>query len=210
MLRIISPDANNLRRFKVGANLDFHTSIILASARVANNWTLLVLGVVFISRFKSERDILFILFYNYQSLTSISFQATSMLTKSKFRNFLDCQNEFWLDQHFPEPRGELSLQEQYRREAGNEVERLARTLRPFVYPDHRTVEFRRVFRTEKLFAETDIVVSDPTTGEIEIYEVKSGTKAKPEYLVDLAFQCHVAEQSGFHVRKAFLITVDSS
>src|SRR5207248_5528554 len=59
-------------------------------------------------------------------------------------------------------------------------------------------------------AETDIVVSDPTTGEIEIYEVKSGTKAKREYLIDLAFQCHVAEQSGFHVRKAFLITVDSS
>ncbi|MBK8151237.1 MAG: hypothetical protein IPK58_24290 [Acidobacteria bacterium] len=44
-----------------------------------------------------------------------------MLTKSKFKKFLDCPNEFWLDHHLPAPPAELSLNDQLRREAGYEL-----------------------------------------------------------------------------------------
>ena len=124
------------------------------------------------------------------------------LTKSKFRRFIDCKNEFWLDHHFPE-EGQVaeSLEYQLRREAGYEVERLARTLPILGDTDGTRVVFGMDFETEDLFAKADIVVTDQSTGEIEIYEVKSGTKAKPEYVLDLAFQCHVATAAGFRVRR---------
>lgn len=130
-----------------------------------------------------------------------------MINKSHIRNYLQCKNEFWLDHHFPDDMRELSLNDQLRREAGYEVERLAKTLPPFQGPD---VEFGKEFQTADLYAKADIVITDASTGEIEIYEVKSGTKAKDEYLIDLAFQCHVAAQAGFVVRKASIITVDNT
>lgn len=133
-----------------------------------------------------------------------------MLTKSKFRNFLACKNEFWLDHHFPEQRGEPTLNEQLRREAGYEVERLARTLLIFRDPDGTRVAFGKDFATEMMFAKADIVVTEPDTGEIDIYEVKSGTKAKEDYQTDLAFQVLVAEQSGHKVRSAYLIFLENT
>ncbi len=132
-----------------------------------------------------------------------------MLTKSKFRNFLSCKNEFWLDHHFPEQSGELTLDQQLRREAGYQVERLARTLPIFADPDGTCVAFGKDFATESLFAKADIVVTDADTGEVDIYEVKSGTKAKEDYKTDLAFQCFVAEQSGYVVRNAYLIFINT-
>lgn len=132
------------------------------------------------------------------------------LTKSKFRRFIDCKNEFWLDHHFPEQVEPDSLEYQLRREAGYEVERLARTLPIFADPDGTRVTFGKDFETETLFAKADIVVTDSATGEIDIYEVKSGTKAKPEYVLDLAFQCHAATAAGFQVRKAYLIVLDTT
>lgn len=61
-----------------------------------------------------------------------------------------------------------------------------------------------------MFAKADIVVTDLDTGEIDIYEVKSGTKAKEDYQTDLAFQCFVAEQAGYKVRNAYLIFLDKT
>lgn len=134
-----------------------------------------------------------------------------MLTKSDFKNFLSCKNEFWLDHHFPEEKVEPSLEYQIRREAGYEVEGFAKTLTQFRDRDNvTTVDFGREFQTETLYAKADIVVTDNLTGEIEIFEVKSGTKAKEEYQIDLAFQCIVAEKSGFKVRRGHLIFLDNS
>ncbi|MBX7062700.1 MAG: DUF2779 domain-containing protein [Pyrinomonadaceae bacterium] len=131
------------------------------------------------------------------------------LTKSKFRRFADCKNEFWLDHHFPEQAEPDSLEYQLRRETGYEVERLARTLPIFADPDGTRVAFGKDFETDTLFAKADIIVTDPETGDIEIYEVKSGTKAKDDYKIDLAFQCFVAERSGYTVRNAYLIFINS-
>jgi CRISPR/Cas system-associated exonuclease Cas4 (RecB family) len=133
-----------------------------------------------------------------------------MLTKSDFQRFLTCKNEFWLDHHFPEEKSEPSLEYQLRREAGYEVEGLARTLAAFKDRNDVTVDFGTEFQTDALYAKADIVLTDNVTGEIEIYEVKSGTKAKQEYQIDLTFQCVVAEKAGFNVRKGHLIFLDNS
>lgn len=132
------------------------------------------------------------------------------LTKSDFVRFIDCKNEFWLDAHFPEPAGELSLLDQHKRQFGYDVEGLARTHPKFSEPDGVAIEFAKTFQTEKAFAKSDIVATDLATNEIEIYEVKSGTSSKEEYKLDLAFQCVVARAAGYNLRAAHLITVDSS
>jgi hypothetical protein len=133
------------------------------------------------------------------------------LTKSKFRRFLECRNEYWLDHHFPEETALTeTLEYRHRRETGYEVEILARTLAIFAESENAAVHFSRDFATDELFAKADIVVTDRETGEIDIYEVKSGTKAKDDYIVDLAFQCHVASAAGFRVRQAYLILLDTS
>lgn len=133
-----------------------------------------------------------------------------MLTKTNFRNFVDCSNEFWLNHNFPEPAGELSLNDQLRRETGYEVETLARTMSRFANGSGHTVEFGKEFKTGSLYAKADIVVTDLATGNIEIYEVKSGTKVKDEYQIDLTFQCIVASKTGTNVSRGFLITLDNS
>lgn len=130
-----------------------------------------------------------------------------IMNKSHFKKFLSCPNEFWLDHHFPEEPVPMSLNGQFRREIGYEVERYARTLPQFVGGN---VAFGKEFDAGDLYAKADIVITDDATGEIEIYEVKSGASAKEEYQIDLAFQCHVAAEAGFVVRGAHLITVDTS
>lgn len=133
-----------------------------------------------------------------------------MLTKSKFQKFVECPNEFWLDHHFPEPVGELDLNAQLRRETGYEVEMLARTHPIFTARDGTKIEFAKEFQTETLYAKADVVMTDLETDEIEIYEIKSGTSAKDEYKLDLAFQIFVAAQAGFRVSKACLIHLNKS
>ena len=133
-----------------------------------------------------------------------------MLTKTDFRKFVDCPNEFWLHHNFPEPAGELSLNDQLRRETGYEVESLARSLSRFADDSGHKVDFGKEFIAEPLYAKADVVVTDLDTGVIDIYEVKSGTKAKDEYQIDLTFQCIVASKAGFKVRRGFLIILDNS
>ncbi|MBK7706571.1 MAG: DUF2779 domain-containing protein [Acidobacteria bacterium] len=111
---------------------------------------------------------------------------------------------------FRPPPAELSLNDQLRREAGYEVEGLARTLKRFSANPSIEVRFGEVFETATLYAKADIVLRDLATGEIELFEVKSGTSAKDEYINDLAFQCFAATECGQKVTRAHLITLDNS
>jgi hypothetical protein len=133
-----------------------------------------------------------------------------MLNKSNFKKFVECKNEFWLDHHFPGGKNEPSLDYLLRREAGYEVEGLARTRDAFVTRQEVTVEYGKEFQTDSLYAKADIVLTNDATGEIEIYEVKSGTKVKEEYQIDLTFQCIVAEKAGFSVKYGYLIILDNT
>jgi hypothetical protein len=131
-----------------------------------------------------------------------------MLTKSAYMEFLRCPREFWLQQTTGE-REDLSLEGQHRREQGYDVQRLAREMSIF---KTGIVNFERRFLSDEYDAKSDVVVTDPDTGEISIYEVKSGTGVdkKPEYIDDVSFQKMVAESLGFKVGKTYVITVDSS
>jgi hypothetical protein len=130
-----------------------------------------------------------------------------LLTKSDFLEFLRCRQEYWLRHHHPELfTEERSLLADHLREQGYEVERLARTLAIF---EGRHVSYQREFVSETLHAKSDIVVTDPSDDSLEIYEVKSGSKVKDEYLIDVAFQKIAAEAAGIKVSKCFIINVDT-
>ena len=88
-----------------------------------------------------------------------------MLTKSHFKNFLACSNEFWLDHHLPRAKVELSLNDQLRREAGYEVEGFARTLPIFTQPSGYRVEYGKEFESGELYAKADIVTIDDLSGD---------------------------------------------
>lgn len=138
-------------------------------------------------------------------------EASPVLTKNSYLEFLRCPREFWLHFHFPvEIDDDLTLQAKHLRQQGFEILQLAKKMRLFTTEADGLVEFGRIFSTEHITTSTDITVTDSATGEISIYEVKSGTRVKPEYIDDVAFQQMTVEMLGFTVRETFLVTVDTS
>jgi hypothetical protein len=135
-----------------------------------------------------------------------------VLTKTAFQEFLRCPREFWLRHHQPDLySGEPSLEGKHRREQGYEVQRYARQLALFTNldPDRYHLQHEKQFRTADLYAKSDTVVTDKVTGSMHIYEVKSSTKKKPEYIDDIAFQKHLAGLNGHFVASTHLITVNN-
>jgi CRISPR/Cas system-associated exonuclease Cas4 (RecB family) len=134
-----------------------------------------------------------------------------MLTKSDFRRYLECPNEFWLDANVPYKQPERTLSESHRREEGYDVQRLAAALRIFQPREGIRVEPSKRFEAENLLAISDFVSTDLTTGEIEIYEAKAtNSPDDKKHLHDVAFQAYVARKAGFNVRKVFLVTCDKA
>lgn len=129
-----------------------------------------------------------------------------MLTKSSYIDYLRCPREFWLSQQSDE-REELSLHARHLREQGYAVQGIARQMSIF---KTGIVNHERTFETAELKSKSDIVVVDETTGELSIYEVKSGSKVKDDYVIDVAFQVMVAEACGFKIKAAYVITVDTT
>ena len=64
------------------------------------------------------------------------------------------------------------------------------------------------FGARNCFCAVDILAIK--NDEVEIYEIKSATKVKEEYMHDLAFQVYVLESAGFKVKKVTLIYVDNT
>lgn len=69
--------------------------------------------------------------------------------------------------------------------------------------------FQARFKAAQLTCICDVieVVGDKT---FDLYEIKSSTSAKPEHMVDLAFQVKVIEDSGFTVRNVSVIHVNNA
>ena len=68
--------------------------------------------------------------------------------------------------------------------------------------------FQGRFEAERLTFICD-VVQVVGQDEVDLYEIKSSTSAKPEHIVDLAFQMVVLEKCGFTVRNIAVIHVDN-
>ena len=132
------------------------------------------------------------------------------LTKTAYLNYLKCPQEFWLAFHQPllisvEPD---SLEYEHLRQQGYAVQQYVKKLAQFQPNDQNVVDFERIFQTSHLYARTDVAVADITTGEIDIYEVKSASKVKEEHYDDVAFQKMTAERSGFLVRNCYVISMN--
>jgi len=131
------------------------------------------------------------------------------LTKTAYLNFLDCPNEFWLANQPSYVHSEpTDLEYEHLRQQGYQVERYIKELSLFAQNDEKLAEFQRVFQTADLYARSDAVITDRSTGVVDLYEIKSSSKVKPEHLADVAFQRVVAERSGFTVGTCNVITMN--
>ena len=131
------------------------------------------------------------------------------LNKTDFLRFLSCPNEFWLKLRMPLLlQTPSTLEYEHLREQGYTVERYAKRLEQFQPTGPFAVDFQRVFQTNDLYAKSDIVVTDSTTGVLDIYEIKSSGSVKPEHLDDVSFQKIVAKKCGFTVGQCFVITMN--
>ena len=68
--------------------------------------------------------------------------------------------------------------------------------------------FNAAFRIDGVEVRADIVTHG-SDGGVEIFEVKSGTKVKPRHVKDVAFQIYAIERSGFEVKKATILHLNS-
>ena len=131
------------------------------------------------------------------------------LTKTSYLHYLKCPPEFWLEYHQPLLfAAEITLEHEHLRQQGYAVEQLARELSRFQTSTEISVDFQRTFQTGDLAARSDVVVTDKTTGEIEIFEIKSSSSIKEEHYDDVAFQKVVAERAGARVRRSHVIIMN--
>jgi len=140
-----------------------------------------------------------------------------------------CAKNTWLRIHKPDLyySTELTEYEQSVMEMGIEVERVARGLFPdgvavtgsqtdgleetrsLIASKTRTL-FQPIFKLEECLALIDVLQHELGTDEWSIYEVKSATKVKEEYLYDLAFQVVLLRKQGIDIRRSFLILLNSN
>ncbi|MCA8953894.1 MAG: DUF2779 domain-containing protein [Planctomycetes bacterium] len=134
---------------------------------------------------------------------------------------MQCKKRLWLDYHRP-IEAELTPTRRALAEVGQQLLALARS----VFPKGVTVDSAdraaAASETKRLLAEGTPVLFDATfeadgaevtcdilvqhkDGEVDVYEVKSGTKITQRYLNDVALQVHVLEASGCKLRAAFLL-----
>jgi CRISPR/Cas system-associated exonuclease Cas4 (RecB family) len=150
------------------------------------------------------------------------------ISKSQYLKGLQCHKRLWLSKHKPELAKPVSDSQQFIFDQGTEVGKLAQNL----FPDGIEIKFDRgdfasmISRTKELlenhneitiyeasfnysgsFAMVDILVK--TTDGLEVYEVKSGTKAKDVNIDDLAFQVFILKGLGYKVTKAALVYVNN-
>ncbi len=131
------------------------------------------------------------------------------LNKTDYLQYLKCPQEFWLKVNEPLMAvAEITLEHEHLRQQGYAVEQMVKQLDRFQPGPARIVDFQRTFQTAELSARSDVVVTDTTTNEIDIFEVKSSSSVKEEHYDDVAFQRLTAERAGAIVRNCFVITLN--
>lgn len=151
-------------------------------------------------------------------------KAPRHLDKHLFEAGQQCQKRLWLDFHDPAPVTPSAIR-QVMSAAGEQL----RTLAQSAFPKGVTIEaadataaaaetkeriaagtpvlFGATFVADGVEARCDILVVHKD-GAFDLFEIKSGTKANPRYVIDLALQAHVVELSGHQLRTAFLLTIN--
>jgi hypothetical protein len=150
----------------------------------------------------------------------------SSITKSDFIRFLHCPRFAWLWKHRPELRGKYGEMGRFAKQ-GREVELLARKLFPkgkevkafdgagFEQTQRLIREGARVIYqataiTSHYEVRADILVRDVGHGQWHLYEVKSSSTLKEEYLADVYFQWLAFEAAGIRLASIHLITINGN
>jgi len=129
------------------------------------------------------------------------------ITKSDYQQYLACPPEYWLLKHQPELfDGAPDVEMLHILRQGNEIESLARDY--FKAKDDIRIEFQCIYKSARLYARADIVLTEIHTGIKTLIEVKSGTSVKAEYLDDLAFQVIAAESVGVRMNRIAVLHVN--
>lgn len=151
-----------------------------------------------------------------------------VLSKTTFLLGVQCLKALYLNRFHPELKNKLTDEKRRIFETGQKVGKIAHELFPGgVGVDIRSFENlqRAVSYTEKLIGEgvkiiyeaafqfdevlvlTDILAKGNSGWKI--YEVKSSTGMKPQYLLDTAVQYYVVSKSGLPIDNIFLVYVNS-
>ncbi len=119
------------------------------------------------------------------------------ITKSQYLLYLACAPEFWYAKHYPEDNITPDVQVLHILRQGNAIDLLARSY--FQTSTDLQVDHQCNFKTDRLLARADVLLTDTRSGTKTLIEVKSATSVKPEYIDDLAFQIIAAEAVGVQV-----------
>ena len=150
-------------------------------------------------------------------------QTNQRINKSLFAAGMQCAKRLYLECHRADEIPKPTVGRQSLLDAGERL--LALACQGF--PNGRTVDaddtvkageqtreiltqgegaaiFNAAFAVEHTEVRCDIVL--PTgSGQLDIFEVKSGTKVKPRHVQDFALQVHVIEACGYTVRNASIV-----
>lgn len=153
------------------------------------------------------------------------------LSKSQYVKGLQCEKALWLYRNRPELRGEIDDATQAIFDTGHSVGELAKALYPrgvevkaeyfdidgAVNETHAYIESgeKAIFEacamtSDELYSRIDLLVKVRGKEEWDLIEVKSSSGVKDYHYDDLAFQYYVFSQSGYKIRKAILMHIDSS
>lgn len=152
-----------------------------------------------------------------------------MISKSDYMLFLKHSAWLWVKKNAPEKIPPVDESTQAMFDAGHQFEPYAESLFPegvsLGFSDYE--EYRSLpKRTQDAIARGDQVMFQPRfewrdftcicdivsfvgENEVDLYEIKASTKAKPEHEYDLAFQTAVLEGSGIKVRNISVIHVNN-
>ena len=151
------------------------------------------------------------------------------LSKTDYTTYLKHPAWLWLRKHDKQKLPPIDPALQAIFDTGHEFEQYAETQFPDgitigfdSYNQYRTLPARTTaalesgaktifqgrFEAERLTFICD-VIQVVGQDEVDLFEIKSSTSAKPEHIVDLAFQMVVLEKCGFKVRNIAVIHVDN-
>lgn len=151
-----------------------------------------------------------------------------MLSKSTYLRGLQCEKSLWLNRHMPEIRDVPDPTETRRMQSGKEVGETARGLFPggvavwdgetsdlktaFVLTadlvrQGTPVIYEAAFHHDGVNCIVDILVRDGNAWKI--YEVKSSTELKEEYLDDVAIQHHVLSGAGLPIKDSSVVFINN-
>ncbi len=137
------------------------------------------------------------------------------LTKTDFLQYLSCPEELWLFKNIESSNVPPALDERHLMEQGQLIDELAKDF----FTDHFSESFRergldmsfqKTAEANGCLARADVLAIDSASNTVDMYEVKASTCVKSEHIPDVAFQKMVFENSGWTVRKCFLVYINNA